>query len=61
MKHQVIFSLKNNEKLPMNVVCCSRDWCIMGKPILGTTVSMHVPYLFGYKTEFFHSKTIPKI
>ena len=26
MKHQVLFSLKNNEKLFMNVVCCSRDW-----------------------------------
>ena len=26
MKHQVLFSLKNNEKIFMNVVCCSRDW-----------------------------------
>ena len=26
MKHQVLFSLKNNEKILMNVVCCSRDW-----------------------------------
>ena len=26
MKHQVLFSLKNNEKMFMNVVCCSRDW-----------------------------------
>ena len=25
MKHQVLFSLKNNEKIFMNVVCCSRD------------------------------------
>ena len=27
LKHQVLFSLKNNEKkIGMNVVCCSRDW-----------------------------------
>ena len=25
LKHQVLFSLKNNEKLIMNVVCCCRD------------------------------------
>ena len=25
MKYQVLFSLKNNEKVFMNVVCCSRD------------------------------------
>ena len=27
MKYQVLFSLKNNEKVFINVVCCSRDWC----------------------------------
>ena len=26
LKHQVLFSLKNNDKIFMNVVCCSRDW-----------------------------------
>ena len=26
MKYQVLFSLKNNEKVFINVVCCSRDW-----------------------------------
>ena len=26
LKHQILFSLKNNEKIFMNVVCCSRDW-----------------------------------
>ena len=26
MKYQVLFSLKNNEKVYINVVCCSRDW-----------------------------------
>ena len=26
MKYQVLFSLKNNEKIFMDVVCCSRDW-----------------------------------
>ena len=25
MKYQVLFSLKNNEKVFINVVCCSRD------------------------------------
>ena len=26
LKHQVLLSLKNNEKIFMNAVCCSRDW-----------------------------------
>ena len=26
MKYQVLFSLKNNEEIFMNIVCCSRDW-----------------------------------
>ena len=26
LKYKVLFSLKNNEKIIMNVVCCSRDW-----------------------------------
>ena len=30
LKHQVLFSLKNNEKIFMTVVCCSRDWCFKG-------------------------------
>ena len=30
LKHQVLFSLKNNEKIFMNVVCCSRDWRFKG-------------------------------
>ena len=30
MKHQVLFSPKNSEKIFMNVVCCSRDWRFMG-------------------------------
>ena len=30
MKYQVLFSLKNNEKVFMNVVCCSRDWHFKG-------------------------------
>ena len=31
MKYQVLFSLKNNEKVFMNVVCCSRDRRFKGK------------------------------
>ena len=30
MKHQILFSLKNNEKIFMNAVCCSRDWHFKG-------------------------------
>ena len=26
MKYQVLFSRKSNEKVFMNVVCCSRGW-----------------------------------
>ena len=26
MKYQVLFSLKNNEKIFKTVVCCGRDW-----------------------------------
>ena len=35
MKYQVLFSLKNNEKVQVhlfiNVVCCSRDWRFKGQ------------------------------
>ena len=30
LKHQVSFSLKNNEKIFMNVICCSHDWRFKG-------------------------------
>ena len=30
MKYQVLFSLENNEKVFINVVCCSRDWRFKG-------------------------------
>ena len=30
LKHQVLFSLKNKEKIFMNVVCCSHDWRFKG-------------------------------
>ena len=30
MKYKVLFTLKNNEKVFMNVVCCSRDWRFEG-------------------------------
>ena len=30
LKHQVLFSLKNNEKIFMNVVCCSHNWRFEG-------------------------------
>ena len=31
MNYQVLFSLKNNEEIFMNVVYCSCDWRFMGK------------------------------
>ena len=34
MKHQVPFSLKNNEKIFMNVFCCSRDWRFKGLELI---------------------------
>ena len=30
LKHQVLFSLKSNEKIFLNVVGCSRDWHFKG-------------------------------
>ena len=30
MKYQVLFSLKDNEKVFINVICCSLDWCFRG-------------------------------
>ena len=33
MKHQVLFSLKNNDKVFMNVVCCSRDQRFKGSAL----------------------------
>ena len=29
LKHEVLIFLKNNDKMFMNVVCCSRDWRFM--------------------------------
>ena len=34
MKYQVLFSLKNNEKVFIHVVSCSGDWHFKGYPIL---------------------------
>ena len=31
MKYQVLFSLQNNEKVFMNVICCIWDWPFKGK------------------------------
>ena len=36
LKHQVLFSLKKNENIFMNVICCSRDWgFLMGEAVVG--------------------------
>ena len=44
MKYQVLFSLKNNEEIFMNVVCCSCDWCFKGK-VLPDVVDFPTPPL----------------
>ena len=53
MKHQVLFSLKNNEKIFMNVVCCSCDWRFKGKSYMynhkftsGVWVHFHKKQIF---------------
>ena len=30
MKYQVLFSLKNNETVFMNILCCSHEWHFKG-------------------------------
>ena len=30
MKYQVLFSLKNNEKVFKTCICCSCEWCLKG-------------------------------
>ena len=35
MKYQVLFSLKNNEKLFMNAICCGCDWRFNYHVLLG--------------------------
>ena len=47
MKHQVLFSLKNNEKVLIHVVCCSRDWRFKGKKC----VNLLYWNIFLYKTH----------
>ena len=56
LKHQVLFSLKNNEKVFMNVVCCSRDWLFKGyyKLYLHLKVDNR-----SKKQELWHIKTTP--
>ena len=56
MKYQVLFSLKNNEKVFMNVVYCSRDWRFKVNIIELT----QFPYFFGHKVEFFSFQNSPK-
>ena len=44
MKYQVLFSLKNNEKVFINVVCCSLDWRFKGKSNNNTQIFEHLQY-----------------
>ena len=53
MKYQVLFSLKNNEKIFMNVVCCCRDWRfkVYNQPFVQCVISFTVIVFTG---ELFH-------
>ena len=59
MKYQVLFSVKNNEK---NIQDCLSAAVVIGTLTDNFCSKLHpLPYFCGYKTEFFPSKTIPKI
>ena len=65
MKYQVLFSLKKNETVFMNVICCSRDCPKNGTVWFNIAVmclknAAGLPYFFGYKTEFFPFQNNPK-
>ena len=48
MQYQVLFSLKKkNEKVFMNVVCCSRDWRCKSKYCDRTCTIYHVKVSLG--------------
>ena len=55
MKHQVLFSLKNNVKIFMIVVCCSRDWRFKSKCSLQISqiLGMKVFFLFCHRSLWF--------
>ena len=38
LQHQVLFSLKTNDKMFMNVIYCSRDWALRVNSCLSYTV-----------------------
>ena len=61
MKHQVLFSLKNNEKILMNVVCCSRDWRFKGQNLLIKMVFSSAATLFTplYGRTLFYNYFLP--
>ena len=47
LKHQVLFSLKNNENIFMGVVCCIRDWHFKSLIISHLTLSYTIcPLVF---------------
>ena len=46
MKYQVLFSLKNNAEIFMNVVCCSCDWPFKVK--LPCTLSAIITLIFFF-------------
>ena len=46
MKYQVLFSQKNNEKVFINVVCCSPDWPFKGLFSVSTANNLLASWLF---------------
>ena len=45
MNYQVLFSLKNNEKIFRTVICCSRDWRLKGQ---GKSITFEENQLFHF-------------
>ena len=46
MKYQVLFSLKNNEKIFKTFVCCSRDWRLKIS-VWCSASEIHVPLILA--------------
>ena len=51
MKYQILFSLKDNEKVFMNVVCCSRDWRVKGTHICSPIYQKRIKLPLKFSAE----------
>ena len=55
LKHRVLFSQKNNEKIFMNVICCSRDWRLGTVNLRYLKLKIH-PKLLIFQSKFSGSR-----